>query len=69
MLMNAHLQKYNSRFVDPFSSGIDALDHIDWGHENNYVNVPFRMLYRVLDGIIAEGAEATMKAPELVAQP
>ena len=69
MLMNAQLPKYNSRFADPFSSGINALAQTDWNHQNNYLNAPFRMHSGVLDIIIGQRAGATVIAPEWVVQP
>jgi hypothetical protein len=52
------LPKYNSRFRDPHTSGVDALGQNDWHQENNYVNPPFRMLARTIRHIISQKAEA-----------
>lgn len=60
--------KYNSRFLDPASMGVDALLQEDWGQENNYVNPPIRLLDQVLDIICQQQATATVIAPEWKAQ-
>lgn len=65
----AQLTKYNSRFLDPNTVGIDALSQDDWGKENNYVNPPFRLLNQVLQIIIAQRAWATIVAPRWTSQP
>ena len=57
------LPRYNSRFSDPATSGIDALAQQDWGQENNFVNPPFRMLARVLQVVQDQQAYATVIAP------
>jgi hypothetical protein len=54
---------YNSRFLDPMSSGVDALSQLDWGEHNNYVNAPFRLLNRVIQTLINQRAYATIIAP------
>jgi hypothetical protein len=60
---NHVLPKYNSRFMDPLCSGVDALAQSDWSSENNYVNPPFRLLNQVIDKIIMAKAWATVIAP------
>ena len=65
----ALLPTYNSRFADPYSSGVDALGQTDWGAENNWVNPPFRLIPRVLDVIEAQWADATLIAPMWPGQP
>lgn len=60
---NHVLPRYNSRFMDPLCSGVDALAQSDWESENNYVNPPFRLLNQVLDKIIMSKARATVIAP------
>ena len=62
-IVTSQLPVYNSRYLDPQTSGIDALAQHDWGQNNNYVNPPFRMLDQVLDVIIAQQAYATVIAP------
>ena len=39
--VTTHLPYYNSRYLDPMSSGVDALAQQDWGQQNNFVNPPF----------------------------
>ena len=66
---NTQLPRFNSRFMEPHSEGIDALAQQNWQSENNFVNPPFRLLSRVLDVIEAQGATATIIAPKWIAQP
>ena len=63
------LPQYNSRFLDPATSGIDALAQTDWHQENNYVNPPFRMLDQVLNVVESQQAFATVLAPLWPSQP
>ena len=65
----ALLPRYNSRFDDPGTSGVDALGQTDWGRFHNFVNPPFRMIPRVLDVVEAQRAEATLIAPMWPGQP
>ena len=62
-MLNTQLSVYNSRFMDPFSAGIDALAQADWGEHNNYVNAPFRLLPQVIDTVLTQKAVATVIAP------
>lgn len=48
---NAQLPVYNNRFLDPFTTGVDALAQQDWAEMNNFVNPPFRLLDQVLQVI------------------
>jgi len=57
------LQTYNSRFLDPQTSGVDALGQQDWHSHNNWVNPPFRLLNKVIEVIIQQKAWATLIAP------
>ena len=68
-LATALMPVYNSRFLDPCTSGIDALGQSDWRQHNNYVNPPFRLISRVLDVIEAQRAQATLIAPLWPGQP
>ena len=61
-MVTTQLPRYNSRFMNPLSKGIDGLSQQNWGFENNYVNPPFRMIGKVLDVIIAQQAVATIVA-------
>ena len=40
--------RYNSLFLDPTTTGVDAFLQTDWREENNFVNAPLRLLPRVL---------------------
>lgn len=62
-LSTAQIDRYNSRFLDPKTLGVDALAQNDWASENNYVNPPFRLLNRVLTVIEDQQAYATVIAP------
>ena len=55
--------KYNSRFMDPKTSGVNALAQGDWAEENNFVNPPIRLLDQTIDIICQQGAYATIIAP------
>lgn len=55
---------YNSRFHDPFTTGIDALKQMDWALHNNFVNPPFRFLNKVLQVVKNQRAWATVIAPK-----
>ena len=68
-LTNTLVPVYNSLYLDPKTSGIDALAQLDWASENNYVNPPFRLLSQVLRKIELTGAIATVIAPKWVGQP
>ena len=68
-MSNTQINRYNSRFADPFSQGVDALAQTDWMHENNYCAPPFRLIARVLDTVQAQKATATILAPYWPAQP
>jgi hypothetical protein len=63
------LPRYNSRYLDPLTSGVDALSQTDWQMENNFVNPPFRLLAKVLDIVIQTKAQATIIAPMWPSQP
>ena len=67
--VTTHLPLYNSRYLDPETAGVDALDQSDWFSHNNFVNPPFRLIPRVLDTIEAHQAKATLIAPHWPAQP
>ena len=60
---NAQVPRFNSRYWEPLSEGVDALAQVNWGKENNFVNPPFCLLSRVLDVVQAQGAIATVIAP------
>ena len=60
---------FNSRFLDPLSSGLNALEQTDWHQHNNFVNPPFRLLPDILRLIIRQKAVATVIAPYWPAMP
>jgi len=60
---NAQLTIYNTRFLDPGSSGIDALAQQDWANHMNFVNAPFRLIPQVLNLVQQQQADATIIAP------
>ena len=68
-MSNSQLPKYNSRYADPYTGGVDALAQQDWGRHNNFVNPPFRLIARVLQVIETQVAQATLIAPRWPAQP
>ena len=67
-MANTQLPRYNSRFMDPLSEGIDALSQQDWALENNYANPPFRLINRLLDLVQEQGATVTLIAPKWPSQ-
>lgn len=67
--LNTQLPRFNSRYYEPLSEGIDALSQDNWQQENNYVNAPFCLIPRVLDVVESQRAVATVIAPKWPAQP
>ena len=67
-LLTTQLPRYNSRFWDPMTEGVDAFAQ-DWSQDNNYANPPFRLIHRVLDTIQEQKACATVIAPWWPSQP
>ena len=63
------IEKYNSYFHDPCTSGVDALAQGDWRENNNYVNPPFVLIPKIPEKIFQEKACATLIAPVWPAQP
>ena len=68
-IRTTQLVEYNSLFLDPTSSGVDALAQTDWAKHNNFVNPPFRLLGRVVQLLKQQKATATLVAPWWQAQP
>ena len=62
-LANALLPRFNSRYLEPGSSGVDALSQSDWAQHNNFVNPPFCLIAKVLQVIVAHKCMATVIAP------
>lgn len=68
-LKSSQCRRFNSRYAEPMSCGIDALAQSDWAIENNFANPPFCLLNRVLDVIVQQKAYATVIAPLWIGQP
>jgi len=68
-LSTAQVARYNSRYLDPMTSGVDALSQTDWEGENNFVNAPFRMLSQIVRVIVQQKALVTVIAPYWPNQP
>ncbi|KAK3734245.1 hypothetical protein RRG08_049663 [Elysia crispata] len=66
---SAQCAKYNSLFLDPTTSGVDAFSETDWREENNFINAPFRLLPRILNKLDQYQAYATIIAPLFRAHP
>jgi hypothetical protein len=67
-LQNTQLHRFNSRFWEPMTEGVDAFAQ-SWSGENNYINPPWVLLPRVVEKIIQDKAWATIIAPEWPSQP
>jgi hypothetical protein len=61
-LLNRQLPRYNSRYLDPQSAGMDALS-LPWNAENNWVNPPFRLIPQILTKLRANPSATTLIAP------
>ena len=68
-LNNQQLPRYNSRFADPDSEGVDALAQQNWIDENNYCCPPFRLIESVINCVVNQKADTTLIAPLWSAQP
>ena len=66
--LNAQLPRFNTRYWEPNSEGINALAQ-DWSGENNYANPPWALIPRILQKVIADQAECTIITPIFRAQP
>ena len=64
-MTTCQLTCYNSRFLGPLTSGMDALGQTDWQHQNNFVNPPYRLLPHVLQTIRSQRAWPTCGRPVL----
>ena len=62
-MTTSHLPTYNSRYLDPYTFGINALEQRDWDIHNNFVNPPFRLIEQTLNVICRFQAKATVIAP------
>jgi len=63
-MTNTQLPRYNSRFFDPKSEGVDALAQQNWTIENNFVNPPFRLIPQVIEVLKKQKATATIITPQ-----
>ena len=64
-----NLPKYNCRFLDPFSSGIDVISQQDRDMNNNFINAPLMLIPKTLSIIKLYKAGATIIASHWPAQP
>lgn len=62
---NAQLPRYNSRWLDPGTEGVDCLRLSDqeWRKENNWCNPPWDLLPELVLKLRQSGAAATVVAP------
>ncbi len=60
--------RYNSLYLDPGTEAVDALSQ-SWASENNFVNVPFILLDRVVRKIKQDQCSATVIAPRWKGRP
>ena len=67
-LRTAQLPHYNSWIYDPGTEPLGAMAQ-DWSQENNFINLPFKLIPQILDKLIAEEAIATIITPAWPAQP
>ena len=68
-ISNFQIPTYNSLYLDPLTSEVDALAQQNWADHNNFVNAPFHLIPKVLDVIVKQKATATVIAPHWPAQP
>ena len=66
--LNAQLPRFNTRFWEPNSEGINALAQ-DWSQESNYANPPWALIPRVIQKVLSNQAVCTLIAPVFPAQP
>ena len=67
--MTAHISRYNSLFYDTGTSGVDALAQTDWDTENNFINLPFWLIPKILKKVTQTKYVATIIAPHWPSQP
>uniref|UniRef100_A0A061QGF8 Uncharacterized protein n=1 Tax=Tetraselmis sp. GSL018 TaxID=582737 RepID=A0A061QGF8_9CHLO len=62
---NAQTHRFNSKWWDPESEGIDSLQmpHEEWRKENNWCNPPWTLLPSLIQKLKRSGAAATVIAP------
>lgn len=66
---NAQVERFNSRYWERLSEGVDALAQSNWASGNSFINAPFCLIPCVLDVIQEQRACATINAPLWKAQP
>ena len=67
-MTSTQIPVYNSLYLDPCTSGVDAFAQ-DWSGKNNFVNAPFALIPKVLKLLQQQGSTATIIAPKWPAQP
>jgi ribonuclease HI len=62
---NALLARYNSRWLDPQTEGVDCLhlSDADWRREHNWCNPPWELLDDLVLKLTQSGARATVVSP------
>ena len=67
-MTSTQLPIYNSLYLDPYTSGVDAFAQ-NWTGKNNFVNAPFALIPRILKLLKQQKVTATIIAPKWPAQP
>ena len=67
--MTAQISRYNSLFYDTGTSGVDALAQTDWDTENNFINLLFWLIPKILKEVTQTKCVATIIAPHWPSQP
>ena len=62
---SAQLARYNSRWRDPYTEGVDSL-HLDWRGENNYANPPWTLLPQLAQKLVESPVPCTVVCPHWV---
>jgi len=65
---NSLLPRFNSRWADPLSEGVDCFAQPQWLAENNYCFPPVSELDRLAHLLVSTGAQATVVVPIWPAQ-
>ena len=67
-LSSAQIPTYNSWYLDPMTSGVDAFSQ-NWANRHNFINALLRLMSKVLDKIVVDKAVATIISLAWPAQP
>ena len=67
-MTSAQLARYNSRWRDPFSEGVDSLS-LQWDGENNYANPPWTLLPLLAQKLAENPVPCTVVCPYWVGAP